>query len=356
MRELINCVSPEHLEEYKDVFVYVEHRGGKIKRSSLEMLGEGKKLARKTGEKLVGVMVGADLKEVAKSAGEYGCDIVLAAESPDLKDFRSVPYTNFISEFIEEHKPNIFLMSGTREGRDLVSRIAIRTMTGVAADCIELDVDENNKILSAWRPSFGDKTIDQILCRKHRPQTITSRPGSYETAKHDPSNECDIRIKKVEVPADMKKRKTLKFRPKDRLDLTSSKFIVSGGLGLGKKEGFQLIQQLADEIKADVGASRPVVDLGWIPYEHQVGQTGQTTKAELYIAAGISGKIQHTVGIQNCDYVVAINNDPEAEISKFADYFIKADLYDAVPRIIEEIKKYKSGQVSVEEQPKKQSS
>ncbi len=354
MRKLINCVSPENLGEYKDVFVYVEHRDGKIKKSSLEMLGEGKKLARKTGEKLIGVMVGSDLAEVAKTAGEYGCDIVLGAESPDLKDFRSVPYTNYISEFIEEHKPNIFLMSGTREGRDLVSRIAIRTMTGVAADCIELDVDEKTKILSAWRPSFGDKTIDQILCRKHRPQTITSRPGSYKIAEHDPKNKCDIRIKKVTVPAEMKARKILSFRPKDKLDLTSSKRIVSGGMGLGKKDGFKLITQLADELNADVGASRPVVDLGWIPYEHQVGQTGQTTKAKLYIAAGISGKIQHTVGIQNCEYVVAINNDPDADIAKVSDYFVNADLYDAIPRIIEEVEKYRTGKAVISEEPEKQ--
>lgn len=354
MRKLINCVSPENLEEYKDVFVYVEHRDGKIKKSSLEMLGEGKKLAKKTGEKLVGVMVGSDLAGVAKSAGEYGCDVVLAAESPDLKDFRSITYTNYVSEFVEEYKPNILLISGTREGRDIVSRIAIRTMTGVAADCIELDVDEKTRILSAWRPSFGDKTIDQILCRKHRPQTITSRPGSFKTAEHNPKNKCDVRIKKVKVPDEMKQRKILKFRPKDRLDLTSSKRIVSGGMGLSKKEGFKVIKQLADELDADVGASRPVVDLGWIPYEHQVGQTGQTTKAKLYIAAGISGKIQHTVGIQNCEYIVAINNDPEAEIAKFADYFIKADLYDAIPKIIEEVEKYKSGKAVVPEEPEKQ--
>jgi len=353
MRELINCVVPENLDEYRDVFVYIEHSDGHIKKSTLEMLGEGKKLAKKTDEKLVGVAVGEELTPIAKEAEEYGCDIFLGAESPDLKDFASVPYTNYLAEMIEDYKPNIFLMSGTREGRDLVSRIAIRVMTGVAADCIELDIVENTKILSAWRPSFGDKTIDQILCRKHRPQTITSRPGSYKVAEKQPGNKCDIKIKKVTVHEAMKKRKILSFRPKDRLDLTSAKKIVSGGLGLGKPEGFELIRNLADELNAEVGASRPVVDLGWIPYEHQVGQTGQTVRAKLYIAAGISGKIQHTVGMINSENIVSINNDPEAEIAKVSDYFIKADLYDAIPKIIEEVQKYKNGKAVVGESPEK---
>lgn len=343
MRELINCVPPKNLDDYRNVFVYIEHDGGKIKKSTLEMLGEGKKLAGKTNEKLVGVAVGDDLAAVAKEAGEYGCDIFVGAESPDLRDFGSVPYTKFLSDMVEEHKPNIFLISGTREGRDLVSRIAIHSMTGVAADCIELDIVENSKILSAWRPSFGDKTIDQILCRKHRPQTITSRPGSYKTAERNPKNRCEVKIKKVKVPEEMKKRKILGFRPKDTLDLTSSKKIVSGGLGLGKPGGFDLINQLADELGADVGASRPVVDLGWIPYEHQVGQTGQTVRAKLYVAAGISGKIQHTVGMKNSENIIAINNDPDADIAKVSDYFINADLYEAIPKIIEEIRKYKNG-------------
>lgn len=347
MRELINCVPPKDLSEYKNVFVYVEHREGKIKRSSLEMLGEGRKLADKSEEKLVGVMVGNNLDAVAKEAAEYGCDIVYGAQSPDLEQFRSMPYTNYLAEMVEKHKPNIFLISGTREGRDLVSRIAIRTMTGVAADCIELDIIDK-KILSAWRPSFGDKTIDQILCRKHRPQTITSRPGSYKLAERHPGNKCEIHIEDVKVPKEMLRREVLNFHPKDKLDLTSAKRVVSGGMGLGKKDGFKLVQQLADELDAEVGASRPVVDIGWIPYEHQVGQTGQTVRAKLYVAAGISGKIQHTVGMKDSENIISINNDPEADIAKFSDYFVNADLYDAIPRIIEEIKKYKSGGKKIE--------
>lgn len=352
MRELINCVPPENLEEYKDVFVYVEHKDGRIKKSSLEMLGVGKKLAEKVGEKLVGVMVGDNLEPVARESAEYGCDIVLGAESPDLKNFASVSYTNYLAEMVEEHKPNIFLISGTREGRDLVSRIAIRCMTGVAADCIELDVDEKTRLLSAWRPSFGDKTIDQILCRKHRPQTITSRPGSYKMAERKPGSKCDFRIKKVKVPEEFKKRQIIEFRPKDRLDLTSSKVIVSGGLGLGKKDGFKIIESLANELGGDIGASRPVVDLGWIPYEHQVGQTGQTVRAKLYVAAGISGKIQHTVGMKNSEVIISINNDPDAEIAKESDYFIKADLYDAIPAIISELEKYRNGKAAAQEPEK----
>ncbi len=339
--ELINCVPPENLEEYSNVMVYVEHRNGSIVRGSIEMLGMAKMLASKVNEKVVGVALGDDLKDIAKESALYGCDIFLGAESPDLKDFKSVSYSDIVSSYIEETKPNILLISGTREGRDIVSRIAIRTKTGVAADCVELDIEEKNKLLIAWRPSFGDKTIDQILCRKHRPQTITSRPGSYPFPEKDENHKVDVKIKKVTLDEKDLEHRVVERRPKSKLDLTTEKTIVSGGLGLGGKDGFKLIGDLADALDGEVGASRPVVDLGWIPYEHQVGQTGQTVRPRLYIAAGISGKIQHIVGMKNSETIVSINTDPEATIVKYSDYFINADLYRALPLITEELKKYR---------------
>lgn len=335
MTDLINCVAPDDLSQYRNVMVYVEHRQGHIVRGSIEMLGMASKLAAKVKEKVVGVSLGSDLGQIASEAAQYGCDIFLGAESKDLADFRSVSYSRIVSEYILKEKPNILLVSGTREGRDLVSRIAIITKTGVAADCVELDIQENDRLLIAWRPSFGDKTIDQILCKRHRPQTITSRPGSYPLPERDVKHKCDVRITKVEIPESELTHRVLMKREKTKLDLTSKKVIVSGGLGLGGKEGFKVIGELARALGGEVGASRPVVDLGWISYEHQVGQTGQTVRPRLYIAAGISGKIQHIVGMKNSEIVVSINTDPNAEIVKYSDYFINADLYKAVPKIIE---------------------
>lgn len=338
MTELINCVAPDDLSQYKNVMVYLEHREGHLVRGSVEMLGMASKLASKVNEKVVGVALGSDLEPVAQDATQYGCDIFLGAESKDLSDFRSVSYSRIISEYILKEKPNILLVSGTREGRDLVSRIAILTKTGVAADCVELDIQENDRLLVAWRPSFGDKTIDQILCKRHRPQTITSRPGSYPLPEKDTEHKCDVKITKVTLPKEETAHRVLMKKEKTKLDLTSKKIIVSGGLGLGGKDGFKLIGELASVLGGEVGASRPVVDLGWIPYEHQVGQTGQTVRPKLYIAAGISGKIQHIVGMKNSEIIVSINTDPSAEIVKYSDYFINSDLYKAIPRIIESVK------------------
>ncbi len=343
MVELINCVVPEHPEEYHDVFVYLEHKNGKLTRGSLEMLGKSEELAHKLNEKAVGVAVGKNLKEIAAEAESYGCDVFLGAEVTDFSGFSSVAYTEFITSFVEQYKPNIFLISGSREGRDLVSRIAIRARTGVAADCIELDVDVPNRLLIAWRPSFGDKTIDQILCKRHRPQMITSRPGSYKMPEKVENHKCEVTIKKVKMAKYAGDHKTIEFKQKDRLDLTSAKIIVSGGLGLGNASGFKLVKDLADSLGGQVGASRPVVDLGWIPYEHQVGQTGQTVRPKLYIAAGISGKIQHIVGMKASETIISINTDPEAPIVKFSDYFINADASKALPKLTEEIRKVKAG-------------
>ncbi len=341
MVELVPCIAPEDLSQYKNVFVYIEHHDGKVSRGALEMLGKGAELAHKVGEKVVGIAIGKDLKKIAAEVESFGCDIFLGAEVSDFTGFSSVAYTEFIASFVEEYKPNIFLISGSREGRDLVSRIAIRTHTGVAADCVELDIEAENRLLIAWRPSFGDKTIDQILCKKHRPQMITSRPGSYPMPEKVKGNSCEVKIKKVKMSPYAGEHRTVEFRAKERLDLTSSKIIVSGGLGLGKQTGFKMIQDLADALGGEVGASRPVVDLGWIPYEHQVGQTGQTVRPKLYIAAGISGKIQHIVGMKASETIIAINTDPEAPIRKYADYYVNADLYKAIPKLTEEIRKVK---------------
>lgn len=339
MTGLINAVPIEHPEEYKDVFVYLETRQGKILKSSSEMIGIGREIAHKVNEKLVCILMGDDLKDLSKDAASFGCDKVLGAESPDLKDFKTMPYAEYVAEFIAEEKPNIFLLAATHNGRDLASRVAVKSKTGVTADCTVIDIDENDRTLLANRPVYGESTLAEILCKKHRPQMATARPGVFKAPERQDNNSCEINIKKVKVDPSLIRKEIVEFRPKSGFDITAADVVVSGGLGLGGSKGFGLLDQLAQELHGVVGSSRPAVDMGWIDRDHQVGQTGRVVRPRIYIAAGISGKAQHIVGMKASGTIIAINNDPDAEIVKYSDYFIKEDLYKAVPKLIEEIKK-----------------
>lgn len=341
MTGLINAVPIENPQDYKNVFVYLETRQGKIVKSSAEMIGIGKEVAHKVNEKLVCVLIGDDLKHMSEEAASYGCDKVIGAESPDLKDFKTMPYAEYVAEFITEEKPNIFLLAATHNGRDLASRVAVKSKTGVTADCTVIDIDENDKTLLANRPVYGESTLAEILCRKHRPQMATARPGVFSIPEKSENKSCEIDIKKVKVDPSLIRKEIVEFRPKSGFDITSADVVVSGGLGLGGPKGFKLLEELADELGGVVGSSRPAVDMGWIERDHQVGQTGRVVRPRIYIAAGISGKAQHIVGMKASDTIIAINNDPNAEIAKYSDYFINEDLYKAVPKLIEEIKKIK---------------
>lgn len=338
---LINAVPPEKVDEYKNVLVYLEHRDNHLARPALEMIGIGKTIAHKINEKLICALIGSDLSEMSKEAEEYGCDKIIGAESKDLKDFRTVPYAELLADTIREQKPNVCLIAATRNGRDLASRVAVRSQTGVTADCTEIDIEPETRILLAKRPTYGESTLAEILCRKHRPQMATARPGIFKIPEPNESNKAEMDIRKVEIRAELLNKEIVEFKPKKHLDLTSSDYIVAGGLGLGGSKGFDLLDNLAEELNGTVGATRPAVDLGWIERDHQVGQTGQTVRPRLYVAAGISGKIQHILGMKNSETIISINTDPNAEINNYSDYVVTADLYDAVPRIIEEIKKYK---------------
>ncbi|PYB68888.1 MULTISPECIES: electron transfer flavoprotein subunit alpha/FixB family protein [unclassified Thermoplasma] len=336
---LINAIPVANKDEYKNVGVYIEHRGDDIKRSSIEMIGIGKQLARKINEKLICIVIGDKVDGIAKEVGEYGCDIVLAAESPDLADYRTMPYAQIIGDYIAEYKPNIFLLAATRNGRDLASRIAVKERTGITADCTVLDVDENRTLL-ANRPTYGESTLAEILCRNHRPQMATARPGTFTPAEKEKDHKYEIVKKKVTVDKSMLGKQILKFVPKKATDLTAAKIVVAGGLGLGGPDGFKLLQELADLIGGAVGASRPPVDLGWITRDHQVGQTGQAVRPDLYIAVGISGKPQHIAGMKFSKVIVSINKDPNAEINKISDYIITEDYRKAVPALIDAIKNF----------------
>ena len=330
-------------EEYRHVFVYLENGQGRLKRVALEMIGIGRELAAKVNEELVGILIGDDISAMAEEAVSYGCDRVLGAQSKDLKDFRTVPYANLVGEFVMSEKPNVFLIPATRNGRDLASRIAVKCQAGVTADCTELDIEKDTRILSARRPTYGESMLAEILCRKHRPQMATARAGIFKVPEKvggKPSGKIDI--KNVKIDKKYLNKKIIEFRKKDRVDLTAADIVVSGGLGLGGPAGFKMLEQLAGEVGGVVGASRPTADLGWISRDHQVGKTGTPVRPKLYVAAGISGKIQHIMGMKGSETIIAINTDPNAEIVKYSDYFINADINKAIPAIIDAVKKYRT--------------
>lgn len=331
----------EKLEDYRNVFVFLETREDKLLRPALEMIGVGKRIAEKVNEKLCCVLLGSEIGDMAQEAVTYGCDIVLGAESPDLREFRTLPYSKLVADFVKEEKPNIFLIPATRNGRDLASRIAVSCEAGVTADCTEIDVEADNRILLANRPTYGESMMAEILCRKHRPQMATARAGIFPVPEQNKSAKGDIRIRKVKLDKSLLRKQIIEFRKKDTVDLTAAKVVVAGGMGLGKAQGFEVLGKIASEVGGVVGASRPVADLGWISRDHQVGQTGQTVRPRLYIAAGISGKIQHIMGMKSSETIISINTDPNAEIFKYSDYVIVDDVDRVMPLLLEEIKKYK---------------
>ncbi|BAB60446.1 electron transfer flavoprotein alpha-subunit [Thermoplasma volcanium GSS1] len=347
MTGLINAIPATNKDEYKNVGVYIEHRGDELKRPSIEMIGIGKQLARKVNEKLICVVIGDKVDGIAKEVGEYGCDIVLAAESPELAEYRTMPYAEIIGGYIQEYKPNIFLLAATRNGRDLASRIAVKSRTGITADCTVLDIDENRTLL-ANRPTYGESTLAEILCRNHRPQMATARPGIFPPAEKEKDHKYEVIKKKVDVDKKLLGKQILKFIPRKSTDLTSAKIVVAGGLGLGGPDGFKMLEELANLIGGAVGSSRPPVDLGWITRDHQVGQTGQSVRPDLYIAVGISGKPQHIAGMKFSKVIVSINKDPNAEITKYSDYIITEDYRKVIPALIDAIKNSKKAQAPVQ--------
>ncbi len=347
MAGIINATPVADPQQYKNVFVFLETREDKLLRPALEMIGVGKTIANKVNEKLYCVILGSDLKDMADEAVSYGCDVVLGAESPDLKTFRTMPYSHIVSNFVKSEKPNIFLIPATRNGRDLASRIAVSCQAGVTADCTEIDIETDTRILLANRPTYGESMLAEILCKRHRPQMATARPGIFPIPEKLKSPKGEIRINKVKIDKSLLKKEILEFRKKEAIDLTAAKVIVAGGMGLGKPEGFKMLGDLSNEIGGVIGATRPTADMGWITRDHQVGQTGQTVRPRFYLAAGISGKIQHIMGMKNSETILSINNDPQAEIFKYSDYVIVDDVYKVVPALLEEIRKYKKEHVGI---------
>ncbi|GAX89408.1 electron transfer flavoprotein subunit alpha [Effusibacillus lacus] len=328
---------------YRGVLVYIEHREGIAKKVGWQLLGQGKRLADKLEVEVMALVIGHNVGQLAEEAITYGADRVFLVDAPELKDYRTYPYSRASMKVIHEVKPEIVLFGATATGRDLAGAIATHLPTGLTADTTELDVEPHpSRLLQASRPAFSEKMMATILCKQYRPQMATARAGVFEALPKDPSRkgeivQIDFQIQESEIAA-----KVLDFiQDQSKINLEEAEIIVAGGRGLGGPEPFKMLQELADALGGVVGASRAAVDAGWIKHEHQVGQTGYTVRPKLYFAIGISGAVQHTVGMQNSDLIIAINRDPDAPIFKVAHYGIVGDLFQIVPAITEEVRSRK---------------
>lgn len=331
------------LDSYKGVMVFAEQRDGNIMNIALELLGEGKKLATDLGVELGAILIGDNISDKAKELFAYGADAVYLVEDPALKNYRTESYTAAFEKIIKTYKPEIILIGATNIGRDLGPRVAGRVHTGLTADCTKLDIDQETRLLLQTRPAFGGNVMATIQCPDFRPQMATVRPGVMQKAAPDANRTG--KIVKVDYDQNTKVRTIVKEVVRESskvVNLEEAEFIVAGGRGLCGSDGFELLQQLADELGGILGASRGAVDAGWISNTHQVGQTGKTVRPKIYIACGISGAIQHVAGMQNSDIIVAINKNANAPIFKVADYGIVGDLYQVVPAMIETIKELKA--------------
>ena len=327
-----------------DLWVIIEtNEDGSAKNVGLELLTPGRMMAQKQGGRLVALIIGYKVDAAIKAVQEHGADQIVVVDDEVYQKYTTDAYTIAVCEMMKKYQPLSAMLGATNNGRDLGPRVNARLDTGLVADCTALDVDqlEDGSTIVAWtRPAFGGNLMATIKCPDHTPQMGTVRPGVFK--RELVGGNAEVIREEVKVSPDQIRTKVLEIlqdMSADKVDLEGAEIIVSGGRGVGGPDGFAIIRELAKELKAEVGASRAAVDSGWIPYAHQVGQTGKTVSPKLYIACGISGAIQHLAGISGADCVVAINKDPEAPIFNRADYGVVGNLFDVLPVLIEEIKK-----------------
>lgn len=344
-----------NLEAYKGVFVFAQQVDNVISNIAFELIGKGKELAKDLGVEVTAVLVGSDVKGLADQLAEYGADKVIVVDDPELKEYRTEPYTHAIASVIEEFKPEIFLIGATAIGRDLGPRVCARIHTGLTADCTKLDIGDfpmnpvpgretkHNQLLMT-RPAFGGNTIATIACPEFRPQMATVRPGVMQKAPKEAGKKAVV----TEFnPGFTKNNKYVDILEvvkavSNTVDIMDAKILVSGGRGVGSPENFKILDDLAEAIGGTVSCSRAVVDAGWKPKDLQVGQTGKTVRPNVYFAIGISGAIQHLAGMEESDIIVAINKDESAPIFDVADYGVVGDLNKIVPMLTEKIKEAKA--------------
>ncbi len=327
------------LSAYKGVWVFAEQHKGGVSSVTLELLGEGRKLADKRKAKLSAVLIGHNIKSRTKELISHGADIVYVADDPALKDFNDDSYSAVLTTLATLHKPEIILAGATAIGRSFIPKVAAKLYTGLTADCTMLDIDSETGNLHQTRPAFGGNILATIVAPNHRPQMATVRHKVMKKAVPDSSRKGDVIDVKFTTAGDVRTRvlKTIDELT-ETVNICEADIIVAGGRGMGSAKNFQLIEELAKTIGGAVGATRGAVDEGWVPYSHQVGQTGKTVCPKLYIAAGISGAIQHLAGMQSSDVIIAINKDPNAPIFSVATYGIVGDVMEVLPVMIKKFK------------------
>ncbi|NLI97177.1 4Fe-4S binding protein [bacterium] len=323
--------------DWHGVWVFAEQRNSVIEPSTFELLGAARSLASDLGEKVTAVLLGADVKS-PETLLKAGADEVLYVKNATLAHFGLEPYAAVIASLISERRPEIMLGAATFIGRSLLPRIAIKVHAGLTADCTGLDIDKSKRLLLQTRPAFGGNIMATIICPNHRPQMATVRPKVMKPLAEPYDSKGTVTEIAADLPENRVKFLDFIVDQSSHVNIAAADIIVSGGRGLSDPKNFALVEELAEILGGAVGASRSAVDAGWINYSHQVGQTGRTVGPKLYIALGISGAIQHLVGMQSSDFIVAVNKDPNAPIFKVADLGIVGDVFEIVPKLIAEIK------------------
>ena len=340
-----------NLAEYKGVYVFAQQVDGVLGGIAFELLGKAKDLASDLGTDVTAVLIGSDVKGLADQLADYGADKVIVVDDPELKEYRTEPYTHALASVINEYKPEIVLVGATAIGRDLGPRVSARVATGLTADCTVLEIgdfplnpipgkEQKHNQLLMTRPAFGGNTIATIACPDHRPQMATVRPGVMQKITPVKGAKAEVIEFNPGFTPDNKYVEILEVvkSVSETVDIMDAKILVSGGRGVGSAENFKLLEDLAEAIGGEVSCSRAVVDNGWKPKDLQVGQTGKTVRPQVYFAIGISGAIQHVAGMEESDLIIAINKDETAPIFDVADYGIVGDLNKILPKLTEDIK------------------
>ena len=340
-----------NLEEYKGVYVFAQQVDNEVSSIALELIGKGKDLAKDLNTTVTAVLVGSNVMGLTEILGEYGADRVIVVDDPELKEYRTEPYTHALASVIEKYKPDVFLIGATAIGRDLGPRVCARIHTGLTADCTQLDIgdfplvaregqEQKHNQLLMTRPAFGGNTIATIACPDNRPQMATVRPGVMQKIDRIEGAKAVVEEYNPGFTPDNKYVEILDVVKSitDTVDIMDAKILVSGGRGMGCTENFEMLKELADVLGGEVSCSRAVVDAGWEPKDLQVGQTGKTVRPQVYFAIGISGAIQHVAGMEESDLIIAINKDETAPIFEVADYGIVGDALKIVPKLTEVLK------------------
>ena len=323
------------------VCVVAEQREGVLRKISYETVSEGRRLADELGQKILVLLLGSNIKKQAELFGNYGADKVIFVDAPELEVYTPDAYSAVIAKIVEKEEPSILLMGASVQGKDLAARLSAKLDVGMAQDCTSFSINNGN--LEALRPVYAGKAYARVTFEKSWPQMATSRPNVMSILKVDISGPIEMVEEKINIDKNAIKTKVVEIiKDKgERVNLTEADIIISGGRGMGGPENFRILEELADLLGAAVGASRAAVDSGWRPESDQVGQTGKVVSPNLYIACGISGATQHIAGMSTSKYIVAINKNKDASIFQKADFGVVADLFDVVPSLTKEIRKFK---------------